>query len=438
MSTFESLKYRDFRWIWLGQTTHALALWAQIIALPLLVLEITGNDPAQLGAVIAVRVVPTLLLGVWAGVVADWFNRRTILLITKWSNLFLSIFIAVLVAFGWVELWHLYVWQALRGASQVFDQPARYSMIPSILPGHLVTNAMALLSSTQNIMRIVGAAGAGLVAEYFGLSGAFLVIAVMAGLSTATTHMLRVDDHTRPGKAGLKGMAAGLVEGARFTLGHSTIRGVLIISLIYFTFGMSYMQVFAPLFAIEVLDIGRSGLGLILALTGAGALVTALTIASIQPVRLGVILPLGVAAMGIALFVFSLTSYLPGVAGIIVPLAVIVVVGALQTTFMSLSRALMLNAAPPEMRGRVLAFISLDRAMMAAGGAVGGILAAWQGVQLTQMVFGLICAIGGISVFIFLGDLRRYVTARPDEPAAAGPESARAAGASEVTSASPD
>ncbi|MCH8223629.1 MAG: hypothetical protein IH868_09500 [Chloroflexi bacterium] len=53
MSTFESLKYRNFRWIWLGQTTHALALWGQIIALPLLVLEITGNDPVQLGAVLA-------------------------------------------------------------------------------------------------------------------------------------------------------------------------------------------------------------------------------------------------------------------------------------------------------------------------------------------------------------------------------------------------
>ena len=53
MSTFESLKYWNFRWIWLGQTTHALALWAQIIALPLLVLEITGNDPVQLGGVLA-------------------------------------------------------------------------------------------------------------------------------------------------------------------------------------------------------------------------------------------------------------------------------------------------------------------------------------------------------------------------------------------------
>ena len=439
VSTFESLQYRNFRWIWLGQTTHAIALWAQMIALPLLVLEITGNDPAQLGAVVAVRVVPTLLLGVWAGVVADWFNRRTILVITKWNNLFLSIIIAVLVAAGWAELWHLYVWQALRGATQVFDQPARYSMIPSILPDHLVTNAMALLSSTQNVMRILGAAGAGLVAEFFGLSGAFIAIAVMAGLSTITTHMLCVEANRRPGKVGIRGMAAGLAEGARFTLHHSTIRGVLIISLIYFTFGMSYMQVFAPLFAIEVLDIGRSGLGLMLALTGAGALVTALTIANTQPVRLGVILPLGVAAMGAALFVFSLTSYLPGIAGIIVPLVMITVVGALQTTFMSLSRALMLHAAPPEMRGRVLAFISLDRAMMAAGGAVGGVLAAWQGVQVVQMIFGLICAAGGISVFIFLGDLRSFVTTRRDEPAAAGPEQASpAAGASGATSASPD
>ena len=53
MSTFESLKYRNFRWIWLGHTSAALARWAQMIALPLLVLEITGNDPVQLGAVIA-------------------------------------------------------------------------------------------------------------------------------------------------------------------------------------------------------------------------------------------------------------------------------------------------------------------------------------------------------------------------------------------------
>ncbi len=201
---------------------------------------------------------------------------------------------------------------------------------------------------------------------------------------------------------------------------------------------MSYMQVFAPLFAIEVLDIGRSGLGFMLALTGAGALVTALIIANIQPTRLGLILPLGVAAMGTALFVFSLTSYLPGIAGIIVPLVMITVVGALQTTFMSLSRSLMLHAAPAEMRGRVLAFISLDRAMMAAGGAVGGVLAAWQGVQLTQMLFGLICAVGGLTVFFLLGDLRRFVTISPPEAADKPANAPRAGGAPEATSASSD
>ena len=62
LSMFEALKYRDFRWIWIGQTAHAFALWAQIIALPLLVLEITNNSAAQLGAVVAVRVVPAPLV----------------------------------------------------------------------------------------------------------------------------------------------------------------------------------------------------------------------------------------------------------------------------------------------------------------------------------------------------------------------------------------
>lgn len=75
---FESLHYRDFRLIWLGQTSHALALWAQMIALPLLVLELTDNSAAQLGGVMAARTLPTLVLGVWAGVVVDWFDRHEI------------------------------------------------------------------------------------------------------------------------------------------------------------------------------------------------------------------------------------------------------------------------------------------------------------------------------------------------------------------------
>jgi MFS family permease len=405
---FEALKYRDFRWIWIGQTAHAFALWAQIIALPLLVLEITDNSASQLGAVVAVRVVPTLLLGPWAGVVADWFDRRSILIVTKWNNLLLSIAISALVVTGEVQLWHVYLWVFLRGATQVFDQPARYSMIPDILPERLVTQAMALLSSTQNIMRIAGAAGAGIIAEYLGLSWTFSIIAVSAAGGLFATYLIQAVHHPPTGDHSLRAMTGGLIEGARYSISQPTIRGVLIVSLVYFTFGMSYMQVFAPLFAVEVLEIGRDGLGLMFALTGVGALFASLMIARIQPQRLGIILPLTVMGLGLGLFVFSLTSYMPRPAGLVLPLAILAVVGAFQTSFMALSRSVMLQAAPKHLRGRVMAFISLDRAMMAAGGAAGGFLSATYGIQPTQMVFGLLCALGGLAVFISLRDLRGF------------------------------
>ena len=163
LAMFESLRFRDFRLIWLGQTSHALALWGQMIALPLLVLEMTDNSAAQLGGVMAARTLPTLVLGVWAGVIVDWFDRRSILIATKWGSFLLAILFAALLVGDWMELWIVYAWVLARGSTQAFDQPARFSMVPTILPGHLITNGMALLSSTQNVMRIVGAAGAGVV-----------------------------------------------------------------------------------------------------------------------------------------------------------------------------------------------------------------------------------------------------------------------------------
>ena len=407
---FEALKYKDFQWIWASQTAHAFALWAQMVALPLLVLEITENSAAHLGAVIAVRTVPSLILGPFSGVVADWFDRRAILILTKWANLVLSIGIAVLVASGLVELWHVYFWMFLRGATQVFDQPARYSMIPTILPTRLVTQGMALLSSTQNFMRILGATGAGFIAEYLGLSWTFSAIAVAAGAGLFATYQIHVPSNERAGSAGIRGMAAGLVEGAKYSVRNGTIRGILIVSLIYFTFGMSFMQVFAPLFAVSVLEIGRDGLGIMLALTGGGALTTSLLIAQVRPARIGLVLPLTVVTMGCSLVLFSLTSYLDRPLGLVLPMALVTLIGASQTSFMALSRSVMVQAAPQDMRGRVLAFISMDRAMMAAGGAVGGVLSAVYGAQPVQIAFGLACIAGGAGAVVMLRELRKFRT----------------------------
>lgn len=408
LAMFESLRFRDFRLIWLGQTSHALALWGQMIALPLLVLEMTDNSAAQLGGVMAARTLPTLVLGVWAGVIVDWFDRRSILIATKWGSFLLAILFAALLIGDWMELWIVYAWVLARGSTQAFDQPARFSMVPTILPGHLITNGMALLSSTQNVMRIVGAAGAGVFAEFVGLTGTFILIAAIYSSGVVAIHMLHIADHVRPATTGIRAMTSGLLEGASFAMRRPEIRGVLLVSLVYFAFGMSYMQVFAPLFAVEVLGIGRSGLGMMLSLTGLGALGAALYVANTQPVRLGLILPLDVIGFGIALILFTASTYLPEPFAIAIPLTLMLAIGALQTTFMSLSRSLMVQAAPDEMRGRILAFVSLDRSMMAFGGAAGGFLAGAYGIQITQVGFGIVCIVGGLSVLALTPGFRGF------------------------------
>jgi MFS family permease len=407
-SAFAALNYRDFRLVWIGQSCSAFAMWMENIARPLLVLEITHNDAAQLGAVIAVRTIPTLLLGLWAGVIADWFDRKTVLRATRITCFVVSLLFAVLLLSGRLELWHIYLLVFFRGGIQAFDQPVRGSLVPSMVPARLVTSAMALLSSTQNLMRIIGAAGAGASVGFIGLDGTFVCIAVLYAGSVITTSLLRVEAHERPTARGAGAMLAGMLEGLGYARRRPEVLGVLIVALVHFGFGMVYVQVFTPLFAVHVLDIGRSGLGYLLAFSGAGALLAALSIARQPPARIGLVLPLGVSVMGLALMVFSASTYLPSIAGLIFPFVFITAVGACQATFMSLSRALLVQAAPIELRGRVLSLISLDRAAMAIGAAVAGLVADSTGVQVAQLVFGVTCLAGGLAVLVLIPGLRRF------------------------------
>ena len=407
--TFSSLQYRNFRYLWFGQISHAGALWMEQLARPVLIWELTGSG-AQMGGVVAVRTLPQLFFGVWAGVLSDWFDRRLVLLIDKTGVLALNVIFASLIVTGNLEIWHIYVVSFLRGTMMAFDQPARQSLIPTIVPLERVTNAVALMSATQNTMRIMGAASAGFVIAIFGIEGAFIIIPIIYVGAVFFTYKLDVPHIARAGQHTARAAFADLKEGAVFAWGHPAIRGVLMLSLVYFTFGMSYMQVFAPLFALDVLDIGSGGLGFMLTLTGLGALVAALFIANRQPTRLGLIMPLVVITFGFLLIAFSLATYLPRPVGLFLPLGLLAIVGSLQTTYFALSNAMLLHAAPEHMRGRVISLLSLDRAMVTGGAAGAGFLADAIGVQVSQIIYAAIVITGVGAVFMLSGSFRRVTT----------------------------
>jgi MFS family permease len=380
------------------------------IARPFLVLEITGNSAGHLGGVIAARTLPQLLFGVFAGVVSDWFDRRRVLLVDKCGVWLINVAFVAVLLLDRLELWHLYAYSFTRGVMMAFDQPARQSLIPSIVPPDRVTNALALMSATQNTMRILGASLGGFVYYAVGAEGAFLAIAMIYSGAVLSTWLLDVPTHARATTSRVADMGRGLVEGARFAFTHPAIRGVLGIALVHFTFGMAYMQVFLPLFAEQVLEIGSVGFGFMASVSGAGALATAIAIARRPPRRLGALLPGIVAAFGVGLVLFSLATYVPGPVGLGLAFGLVALIGGLQTSFFSLSRALMLDAAPEDLRGRVLSLLSLDRAFMSAGAAAAGLLAAAIGVQSAQIVYGAACALGALGVLALAREFRRVAT----------------------------
>ena len=286
-----------------------------------------------------------------------------------------------------------------------FDQPARRAMIPATVPPHLVTNAMALTMGSMGGMRIGGAAAAGLLMGFYGIAAPFVVIVFAYVGAVIFTWMLRVPDHQREGYQGVRSMGVDMVRGLKFAWNAQAVRGVLIVGLGYFTFGMAFMQVFAPLFATQVLDIGESGYGFLISVMGIGGLVGSMILATANPTKGRGVLMLGLMGlMGILLVLFSAVTYLNSLALAFVMMALL---GLGQSGLMPLINTLLLESAPENMRGRIMGLLSLDRAMTAFGGFTAGILAAAVGAQMAQMLFGIGCVVTAVAMFIAYPTVRR-------------------------------
>ena len=409
---FQSLKYRDFRLLWLGQGAHAAALWIEMVARPWLVLEITDGDATMVGLMVATRAAPSLLFGLFAGVLSDRLNRKHLLLAAKSSAFVISLAFVVLLALGYMELWVIFMFTFLRGTAMAFDQPARQSLVSQVVPVTIITNSVALMSSTQSVMRIAGVLVSGLVIELLGFTYAFGLVAFIYSGAVIATALIKAETANKSNKrtaSSPRAIMTELAEGLRYGFQNPTIRGIVVMSLIFYAFAMSYMQVFIPLIAWQQFDLGARGVSYLAAATGIGALFATFSIAAMYPKRLGIILILSLIGMGFALIAYSASALLPGNLGLIMPIILIGLVGIGQTGYFSISNATLLTAAPPEFRGRMVSLTSLDRSMSAVGGAMGGVLAGLFGAIAAQGLYGAIVIVAGLIFLVKSKGLRQYV-----------------------------
>src|SRR6478672_11150708 len=195
--TFRSLRSRNFRLFFGGQLISQVGNWLTLVAQTLLVLSLT-NSGVALGALAAAQFGPVLLLGPWAGLVADRSDKRRLLLIVQAIAMLQSFTLAVLAFSGSPPVWSIYLVAMVGGITVAFDNPARRAFVVEMVPETDVQNAVSLNSALMTSSRVVGPALAGLLVATVGFGWCYLADAISYTAVLFALWMMRTEELRQP------------------------------------------------------------------------------------------------------------------------------------------------------------------------------------------------------------------------------------------------
>ena len=397
--TFRALRHRNYRLFYTGQAISLTGTWMQTVAQSWLVIELTDSK-AALGIVTTLQFLPITIFVLPAGVIADRVNKRNLILATRALAMVQALLLAVLVAAGTAELWHVYVLALVLGVSNAFEQPTRQAMIVEMVGKDDLINAVALNSGLFNGARLVGPSVAGVVIAVAGTEAAFAINAVsfipsILALTMMDLSQLKVSE--RP--AAPANPLRELREGLSFVRRTPAALMIVILAAFLGTFGYNFITVL-PLVTRYVLHGDSVDLGFLTAALGLGAFISALVIAGQRRSTRSALfvggvlfsLLLGAVALSQSFYLTMLFLFLTGVANII---------------FAATSNTSLQLATPDHLRGRVMAlYMLLVAGSTPIGASLAGFMAEALGVQVTIGFLAAACLVGVAIGFLY------YVTHR--------------------------
>jgi MFS family permease len=379
--TFRALRHRDYRLWWFGQMVSLVGTWVQLVAQNWLVYRLTGS-PAMLGMVNFVGLVPSLPMGLWAGSLADRFDKRRLVLIAQVTLFVQASVLAVLTLTNLVHVWHVMVLAFFAGLAQALDTPARQSFVVELVGKEDLTNAIALNSTIFNVARSAGPAVAGLLVVAVGEGLAFTINAVSFLPVIGALLMMRTSSLRREtGEAPYRQIA----EGFRY-IGHDKLVWVIISIVGVSAFFVMPYSVLMPVFAKEVFGGGADIYGFLMTCIGGGALVGALTVASLgSESRRGLLLngaTITFASLVLA-FAFIRTLWLAA--------AALAATGFFFVVQNSLANTLIQLHVPDRLRGRVMSiYFLVFMGAMRLGALQAGYVAGFIDVKAALVIGGAI------------------------------------------------
>ncbi|GAB3537429.1 MFS transporter [Pontibacter brevis] len=401
-SMFRALQSRNYRLFFVGQGISLIGTWMQQIALSWLVYRLT-DSVFLLGAVTFSSQIPSFLLGPFAGVAADKFDRHKVLLVTQALSMLQASTLAVLVLTDAIAIWHVLALSAVLGVINAFDIATRQAFVFELVEKREnISNAIALNSSMFNMARLVGPTIAGLIIAVVGEGICILINALSYIAVLASLLMMRLKPFERVAQQ--RKAWQSLKDGFQYAFGFPPIRALILIVALLSLFGMPF-SVLLPVFARDILHGGANTLGYLMGASGLGALIGAMFLAQRKTVvGLGKVIVGMMVLFGSSLIAFSFSTML------VLSLLLMLFSGFGMIVSMASCNTLLQTIVDDDKRGRVMSlYATAFMGMAPIGSMLAGAVAEHIGVAYTLAGCGLLCALSIVPFAVSLPRLRQMV-----------------------------
>jgi MFS family permease len=362
---FRSLRVFNYRLWFVGALVSNTGAWMQRTAQDWIVLtELTDNDAAALGITMALQFGPLLLLMPVAGLIADRFNRRTVLLLTQAAQGLLALGLGLLVVFGHAQLWHVYAFALALGVVTAIDAPVRQAFVSELVSEADLPNAVALNSTSFQSARMIGPAVAGILVALVGAGPVFLINA--ASFVGVMFSILAIRPASLRSSPRLSKARGHISASFRYVRARTDIVIVLIMVFLVGTFGFNFPIFISTMITVEY-GAGSAEFGVLSSVMAVGAVFGSLLAARRERARLSVVI-VAAAAFGLSCAIAAVTPTYWSFA------IALVAIGITSLSMMSTANAYVQTTTAPAMRGRVMA---LYLGIFAGGTPIGAPIVGW-------------------------------------------------------------
>ncbi len=396
---WSSLLYRDYRFLWLASVLSSLAGQIRNVATLYQVYDISGSA-FKLGLTGFLETLPFIIFGLFAGAVADAFDRKKLLVATISLQIVPNFLLAMLTLFGTIQVWHIYALGLLGAFVEVFNWPARAALIPRLVPPVILMNAMVVNTMILQTSFLVGPTIGGFLIDRGGLTAAYfastLLFVPAAFLIVSVKASGKIDGARR--RVNLK----SIVEGLEFIWIQRIILSLFLLDFAVVLVG--FYRPILPVFAADVFKTGASGLGILYAAPSAGSILGTVALLMAGDVkRKGVLVIVAALFFAAALALLGISSWFWMAVG------AVVILGFADSISVAIRRTVVQLLAPDGMLGRAASLITVfAQTTNGLGALLAGVAAQYLGAPNALLLGSGLCFLMIIGICFAIPQLWRY------------------------------